>query len=555
MNGHSKCFRLGACAAALVMAGLAACGSSSGDDDAGTVTTLTLSGTASNGTALSGRAVSARCATGTGSATTGTDGAYSLQIEGGALPCLLETRTADAGDLLHSVAAGTGSTATAHLTPFTELVVAHLAGVSTADYFAGFGAGGAAAVTADTVAASSAQVMPVIASSGVDTSALGNVLTGTVSATAITTFNTSLTTAGLSLGDLSSAVATGSPNNPSPSSRVALPPELLLAPKASTCAALRSGTYRLADPHYKTTDEPDQTYLITVDATTLVTVDLRDNTTDTLVPTGTCRFTDSDGEVDLVVSQAGMMVLRYPEDGSTNHRMALAFPEQSHTLAELAGTWNAVGFNRESGDSAANVRYDFNPLNQVAITADGKVTAPSDPATVTIRANAAGGFDLVDETAGLANRVFALRNGGGELLLLLFGDDGTFEFFTPQRPLTLPTVGDVSASWTLALNTSAVSTNGISEGNFTILSVDAAANSWTRVENTTGVQNTFLADNPAVGFNFRAATTATDNTGATVTVRELTGLRLRGSGLNVSWAPLGGSPSQPGTLNISVTQP
>lgn len=555
MNRHSHGLRLAACAAALVMAGLAGCGSSSGDGGSSTVTPLTLSGTASNGTALSGRAVSARCATGTGSATTGADGAYSLQIEGGALPCLLETRTADAGDLLHSVAAGTGSTATAHLTPFTELVVASLAGGSTADYFTGFGASSAAAVTADTVAAATTRVTPVIASGGVDTAALGNVLTGTASAAPITTFNTAMATAGLTLPDLSSAVAAGSPNNASPSSRVALPPELLLAPQATTCAALRSGTYRLAYPHYKTTDEPDQTYLITVDATTLGTVDLRDNTTDTLVPTGTCRFTDSDGELDLVVSQAGMLVLRYPEDSSTNHRMALAFLEQSHTLAELAGTWNAVGFNRETGDSAANVRYDFNPLDQVAITADGKVTSPSDPATVTIRANAAGGFDLVDETTSQANRVFALRNGGGELMLLLFSDEGSFEFFTPQRSLPLPTVGDVSASWTLALNTSAVSNSGISEGNFTILSVDAAAKSWTRVENTTGVQNTFLADNPAVGFNFRAATTATDNTGATVPVRELTGLRLRGSGLNVSWAPLGGSISQPGTLNISVTQP
>ena len=124
---------LAACAAAL----LAACGGGSSPD---AVTpppvvpaSLMLSGTAATGAALAMRPVEAKCASGTSAALatgpTGVDGKYSFAIAGGALPCVLRVTTAD-GSVLHSLATGTGAsaTATANITPASELVLAHLAG-------------------------------------------------------------------------------------------------------------------------------------------------------------------------------------------------------------------------------------------------------------------------------------------------------------------------------------------------------------------------------------------------------------------------------------------
>ena len=69
---------------------LAACGGgSSGEPPAAG---LTLKGTAATGAAMSGATVTAKCATGTQTGIAGTSGAFTLVVEGGALPCLLEAQ-------------------------------------------------------------------------------------------------------------------------------------------------------------------------------------------------------------------------------------------------------------------------------------------------------------------------------------------------------------------------------------------------------------------------------------------------------------------------------
>jgi len=210
-------------------AGLAACG---GDDSSNPPATasITVSGTASDGAAMASRPVAAKCSRGSGNATTGTDGSYQLAVEDGAFPCLLETSTAG-GQVLHGVASGSGSSATAHLTPFTELVVANLAGTETAAYYAAFDATTAAAVTPDAVGAATTATLPVIASAGIDTSTLGNVLTGPVDSSytaALGTFDTALDNRGTTLAQLSTATAIGSANNSAPSGIASLPADLFL---------------------------------------------------------------------------------------------------------------------------------------------------------------------------------------------------------------------------------------------------------------------------------------------------------------------------------------
>lgn len=102
---------------------LAACGGGGGDGDA----TLTLKGTAAVGAPLVG-AVTATCKTGTGSATSNSDGTYTVAIVGGVGPCLLKIQPAT-GATLYSITSGSGATQTANITPMTNMLVTYLLNV------------------------------------------------------------------------------------------------------------------------------------------------------------------------------------------------------------------------------------------------------------------------------------------------------------------------------------------------------------------------------------------------------------------------------------------
>ena len=100
---------------------LAACGG--GDGDAA----LTLKGTAAVGAPLVG-AITATCKTGTGSATSNSDGTYTVAIVGGVGPCLLKIQPAT-GATLYSITSGSGATQTANITPMTNMLVTYLLNV------------------------------------------------------------------------------------------------------------------------------------------------------------------------------------------------------------------------------------------------------------------------------------------------------------------------------------------------------------------------------------------------------------------------------------------
>ena len=101
---------------------LAACGGG-GDGDAA----LTLKGTAAVGAPLV-VAVTATCKTGTGSATSNSDGTYTVAIVGGVGPCLLKIQPAT-GATLYSITSGSGATQTANITPMTNMLVTYLLNV------------------------------------------------------------------------------------------------------------------------------------------------------------------------------------------------------------------------------------------------------------------------------------------------------------------------------------------------------------------------------------------------------------------------------------------
>ncbi|WP_230425980.1 hypothetical protein [Ralstonia syzygii] len=115
---------------ASMCAALAACGGGDGNSSAGSpannAQTVTTNGTAAIGSPIVGGAVSLKCASGTtGSATTGSDGSWTVTLKSTDYPCAVRVSGGQAtgaalASPLHSVAAAAGTT---NITPLTDIEV------------------------------------------------------------------------------------------------------------------------------------------------------------------------------------------------------------------------------------------------------------------------------------------------------------------------------------------------------------------------------------------------------------------------------------------------
>ena len=519
---------LGKCVGVALAVSVAACGGGSPDAPAA-ATALTLSGTATRSAAISSKTVEAKCATGVGSGTSGADGTYSFNVDSGQWPCLL--RVTDDNGTLHTVAAPAqagATTATANITPVTQQVVANLAGADPTAYYATFGASAAVSVTPAAVAAAQTTVRAALDAGGVH-------LTGDLISAPVTP-------------DYMAAL-TALPGTP------LLPGDLLARPAAGNCAALRSGTYRIIFPRANALLADQYGKLVINDVNTLA-ITFSDGSTGNWTANGQCRYTDDSGRTDIVVSPAGVIVVRYIDDDNVTHRIAIAFPEQTHTLAELAGNRTVLAMER----NAANTGY-----TGVAITgtvdAAGLISAVThcqddDTWSVTgaacssvasvsysFRANTDGGFDSIDTATGVVQgRGFAYRAGGGELMFVSVFHDGSFNVQTERRSNGLPTVGTMTTRWNLSMgNQLGANTLGVSSD--TILAVDAAAGSWLRNQRSVGGTNdsphpeTLFANNPRPGYTFRAPGTGIAEDGSTATFSEFTAIGLSGMGMSALLLP------------------
>jgi hypothetical protein len=555
------------------------------------VAALKVTGTAASGAAIAGATVEAKCNGGNGSATTAADGTYSVTLATGvSLPCVLKV-TVTGGDL-YSAAAGTGSSATANITPFTQLIVADLGGKDPAAYFTGFGASDISALTSTALGAAAAQVATVLKNNGIDTSALGDLITGNLVAAngtttgnaydqALDTLNSKLTTSGSTLANLTTTVvqtATSTTTTvPSGTPSVAL--DVALQPAAASCSALRSGTYRVIQaqievPANNGASSSEKVGVNAAASATTFVVTNADATTTTLtaVPGDPCHFTGTTGD-DVIVSQAGVIVFK---DASVT-RVGIAFPEQSISLADMAGDWNLLGYDRQ------NTTDPLTPFSAtVQITSAGAIsfksycveakTCAPNTTTASIVANTAGGFDIVNGTD--RSRAFAFRAGGGEMIFIGVSQDATIVVGTHVRTLSLPTAGTVNQGWGIAMQNALVGTvydNSASDvGPYknTIDSVDAVANTFTRTAVTNFTANplitrpeTFTVNQVAGvaarnGYNYRNAATVLNSNKASTTVREFIQMPLRGTGINILAfpAPTGG-PAEATSFQFSVAKP
>jgi hypothetical protein len=559
---------------------LTACGGGgSSDEPAPGPAPLALTGVAATGAPISGQTVEAKCSSGTGTATSNADGSYTISVTGGVLPCVLKITPAT-GPALYSVATGTGSSATANISPVTHLVVASLTGGDPAAYFTGFDATAAAGVTDAKVTAAVTAVKETLTAAGVDLGTI-DVLAGTLPPAAGTTAGNAydqaldalaakLTTTGTTLTTLTTTVAATSPAAPSTAPAAttgvaSLPADLLLKPAASTCPALRSGSYRMVLPK-KGSNLAEQTGTITIDAQTL-SLTYTDGSTGTWAPTdGACHFTDDGGKTDMFVTQAGVIVARYTDDDGASYAAGIGLPVQTHALASLAGTWNSIGLSINDAGTAYTAVTGTVTVDGAGVLSGatwcqndetwGLTGADCAPVTGTVgglRANADGGFDSLDPGSTTAfGRLFAYRAGNGDLMLVSIDGDGTLLVFTQKRTNMLPTLGVTNTTWNVNLNPQLAAPAPVGLSSNTIQSVDAAAGSWVRQQhfaNGADYSETLFANNPRDGYTFRPAATTTAVGGAPVEIREFDTLGLRGMGFSAVVIP------STKTLAFSVNQP
>lgn len=508
--------------------GLAACGGGGGGGGSGTTAApLVLSGNASNGAALAGASVEAKCATGSGSATTDASGHYRISIDGGALPCVL--RTPNGSTALHSVAeAGGSQSLTANLTPLSQALVASLAGAPPADLYANFDSTAQGRISAANITSARTNLTEALA--GVtDTSTLNPLkddLSAAPAATnaALSKLATALTDARLSQADLDAALAAAG--------SITAPVKTILQAASATCSGLRSGSYRLFAPFVS----GGGTQRITIDAKNL-SVRYADANIDTLVDQGGCLFSTPDND-QFYVSASGVTLLRYSAGGGKTG-IALIIPEQTLPVSTFAGTWNEIGFGRDTSsapfegwsaqstlDSAGNFTSNLDCGSGLG------VTCTDDILPTQLKVNGDGGFDTTYQ--GTTSRLFAFRTASGGTMIVGTSPDGSdLSVLTKVGSLSLPTFGTVTRYWNMSFNSTGYQGSFISETT-TVATNNASAATYTRNHASDGHQETLTINQPKDGMRYRPAATATNSSGGTVTVSAAVLMRISDTGLTVA---------------------
>lgn len=517
----------------LATAVLSACGGGDGGSTAPTTTTAApaatrISGTAAVGAALGNAAVQAKCASGSGTATTAADGSFTISIEGATRPCVLSV-TAPDGTTLHSVVeAGTGTTATANITPLTELVTASLAQGNTDAFFEQFDANAQARLTSDNVTSAIGAVRLVL-TGVVDLSSIDPVKDPLVAANGANAGNAQdqlldqlgdrLEASKTTLAELSSAVAANAG---------AAAVQTALQPAAATCAGLKTGKYHVVELGTPIGEAGE------MDAATLQFKLGTDVTTFTADASEACRFTA--GTDTVLVTKSGLSVV-LPPAGTVNRLPALLIPAQALALADLAGDWNGFGYERDGPSPYAASRVNF------SLDAAGKVTAGADCSGLdscsawlpdefpTITLNPDGGLNLTDQDGGV-ERAYAFKGTDGQLVIVFTHGDG-FTMATRRIARALPAVGATSSFWDMSIlpvDSNSATADGISTttaSTVKVTAVDAQANTYTR-ERDDGRVDTWKVNTPLDGLRYRAPTP--NNSGGS----EAISMSIGNTGLNVA---------------------
>ena len=554
----TSAWRLSAIACACL---LAACGGSGGTSTAA----IGITGTAATGAALAKASIEARCANGTsGTTTSADDGVYTVQVTGGALPCMLKAVGIDsAGNAvtLHSVA-DTGAT-TANITPVTELVVA--AAYKDGDTAKAFSEFAATTATQTALSGNPLTNAKAIVKEAVKTAAATadfstidpltakfTAKTGTVNGDStdqkidalMTALKTNATTATNSavITSLATAVAKATKENPTDTTAATNAAKTAAGTVVSkpfdvaSCPAARAVKYRivgLGGGHgltgVPTVSSSNSNQFITTstwnDGTT-------ENDTLTFDTATTCKFTLTTGSGSLTgaFASSGAFVIQDPGSTTSQAGIGIGFPEQTIPLSELAGVWNGLEYSR---DGSAKPWQNLQSV--VTIDSVGKVTGMKDctgstaatnsctesaDAKPSFTVNSSGGFDISGSGGG---RAFAFRAPSGDLMMVVSipsANGGGMIIAGKHTDLQQNLkAGDVSNThWVLAGGSTTLSTS-FTSAKFTVSEVTSYSTS--RIRNllngaADGATYTEVLNAPRSGLRYRPLVTYTP-TGKTTT--------------------------------------
>ena len=254
-----------------------------------------------------------------------------------------------------------------------------------------------------------------------------------------------------------------------------------------------------------------------------------------------CSFSVTVGAetVAVVVAKSGIAVMRGA--ASQGSLPGLLIPEQSIPMSELAGNWNALGFEREPTLMVpVGLTFTFDAAGKATAGADCSMTeceAWAADELGTLAVNPAGGFDYND---GDTMRVVAFKAADGHMSFVLFDDHGFF-IATKQKAAALPAMGARTSFWDMGINASGVATMS-ALSTLEVTAVDAVANTYTRQRMSDGRVETWENNKPRDGVRHRLPGT---------NVPEIVTLPLLGTGIGVSATV---NPNQ-SFFSVTVEQP
>ena len=496
-------------------------------------TALKIGGTAAVGAPMAQAAIAIACATGTATATADANGAYTVSITDGTLPCVITATSSDGLTELHSVAPGTGhADTTANVTPLSELLVAKLAGGDPKAFVTAFS--GTTTITAADVGAAQVALLATLTAAGLDTTAVTDIVGGTISAGSgsgydgvLDKLKAAIAGAGTTLADLTTAVSTTSGAGSNTSNATVT---TVLAPAASDCPGLKTGPMRVLD------FDTQENRVLQFDVAAMTASAA--GTSYTLTKNAACDYTIADGDATRVlVARSGLAVLL--SGSGPNGVAGVAIPEQKLDVAAMAGTYDRVQygstFDPESGDFGTTI-FAADGQNGLAVNCPlGYGHCAEDTADKgKLVANAAGGFDYMEGGASQA-RLFGFRNAAGRNLMIAQSPDGSVTVLAAQETLALPAVGRVASFWQFTANASGLS--AITEDTNTVTAVDAATAMVTRQFPSDGHFDTIGFNAPFAGTRYRATNACTSSAGGAFTCNGVVQLAYGGLVLSVSAVP------------------
>ena len=511
---------------------------------------LQLSGVAATGFAIAGGTIDVKCATGTGSTTTGTDGAYAVRIEGAALPCVLRASGQNEGVpvVLHSVAeAGSVSGTTSvvvNVSPLTEMIVAQLAARAPAAVFEAIGSGSAPALSREAIAAARSQVVDALrAATGIDLGAIDPFTSPLRAATPaapeagnghdrlLDALRERVPLAALpmvvnQIASAAGAAVTAPADTPLP---LTLSEVMggVAGGSLANCPVAISGRYRFLETY-------GRTYALNLDFragrgtfanTTTATLEITPD------PVEACRFrvagtgvpSGNAIEFDVVIGPGGAGGFRIRNLTLGGQTIGFVFPVQAHPVTALRSSWAfvqsgaypGVGFEFTAGRMTVDTELRVRACDFIADPSTGRYTCGADDDWSTIEQRPDGGFGLSE--ADDPTRIYLYRSPAGHTTLFAtLNPTGASGPAVEQatiiawRPLVLPqpAVGSTSRYWDLSRSrgpsASVDTVSGPTADATTVTTSDAATATITRTRGSDGRVDTQVMNLPAEGMRFRS---------------------------------------------------